>query len=196
MVKLTDFQINFSGLKLGSHRFDFEIEDSFFKLFDYAELNSGQINAIILLQKKSNMLELEFQIKGKVTLAYDTCTENYKQSINGNYKQIVKFSDVAEPEETDEIIILPTNEYKLEVAHQLYEFIHLSLPSRRIHADKADCNQEILEILEELAFQEPKEVDPRWSLLRNLKNKNNKNGTSKAKNLKNKKRQEKNTLQS
>tara|TARA_Y100001933_G_C18601325_1_gene398136 strand:- start:15 stop:527 length:513 start_codon:yes stop_codon:yes gene_type:complete len=169
MVKLTDFQIAFSGLKLETHQFDFEIEDEFFQLFDYAELNSGQISAIILLQKKRNMLELEFQIKGNVTLACDTCTEDYTQSIEGNYKQIVKFSDVAEPEETDEIIILPTNEHTLEVAHQLYEFIHLSLPSRRIHADKADCNQEILEKLEELAYQEPELVDPRWSALQNLK---------------------------
>lgn len=169
MVKLTDFQITFSGLKLGNHQFDFQIEDAFFQLFDYAELNSGQISAIILLQKKSNMLELEFQIKGNVTLACDTCTEDYTQSIEGNYKQIVKFSDVAEPEETDEIIILPTNEHTLEVAHQLYELIHLSLPRRRIHADEADCNQEILEKLEELTYRESVEVDPRWSTLQNLK---------------------------
>ena len=52
MVKLKDFQINFAGLKLGEHQFDFQIEDAFFQLFDYAELSSGQINAIILLQKK------------------------------------------------------------------------------------------------------------------------------------------------
>ena len=125
MVMLTDLQINFSGLKLGNHQFDFQIEDSFFQLFDYAELNSGKINAIILLQKKSNMLELDFQIKGDVTLACDTCTEDYIQSIEGNYKQIVKFSDVTEPEDIDEIIILPTNEHTLKLAHQLYEFIHL-----------------------------------------------------------------------
>ena len=169
MVKLKDFQITFSGLKLGSHQFDFQIEDAFFQLFDYAELNSGKISAIILLQKKSNMLELEFQIKGMVTLACDTCTDNYTQSIEGNFRQIVKFSDVAEPEETDEIIILPTNEHTLEVAHQLYEFIHLSLPSRRAHANEADCNQDILEKLEELAYQEPEVKDPRWSALQNLK---------------------------
>ena len=178
MVKLTDFQINFSGLKLGNHQFDFQIEDSFFQLFDYAELNSGQINVTILLQKKSNMLELDFQIKGNIKLACDTCTEYYIQSIEDNYKQIVKFSDVVEPEETDEIIILPTNEHTLDVAHQLYELIHLSLPSRRIHADVAHCNQEILEKLEELAYQESEIVDPRWSALQKLKNKTSKNGTS------------------
>jgi len=178
MVKLTDFQINFSGLKLGNHQFDFQIEDSFFQLFDYAELNSGQINAIILLQKKSNMLDLDFQIKGNVKLSCDTCTEHYIQSIEGNYKQIVKFSDLAEPEETDEIIIIPTKEHTLEVAHQLYELIHLSLPSRRIHADKADCNQEILEKLEELAYKSQEIDDTRWSGLQKLKNKTSKNGTS------------------
>jgi uncharacterized metal-binding protein YceD (DUF177 family) len=169
MFKLSDFQISFSGLKLGAHRFDFQIEDSFFQLYDYAELDSGQINAIILLQKKSNMLELEFQIRGNVTLACDTCTDNYIQSIEGNFKQIVKFSDVTELKETDEIIILSTNEHTLNVAHQLYEFIHLSLPSRRTHSDEADCNQEILEKLEELAFQEPEAIDPRWSTLQILK---------------------------
>ena len=168
MVKLTDFQITFSGLKLGGHKFDFQIEDSFFKLFDYTELNSGRISAVILLEKKSNMLELEFQIKGNVKLACDTCSEDYTQSIESNYKQIVKFSDLAGLEETDEIIILPTNEHTLQVAHQLYEFIHLSLPTRRTHADKADCNQEILEKLEELAYQEPRITDPRWSVLQKL----------------------------
>ena len=51
--------------------------------------------------------------------------------------------------------------------------------------NKADCNQEILEKLEELAFQEPEIADPRWSALQNLKNKTRNNGTSKAKNLEN-----------
>ena len=66
---------------------------------------------------------------------------------------------------------MPTNEHTLEVAHQLYELIHLSLPSRRIHANEADCNQEVLEKLKELAYQEPEIADPRWLALQKLKNK-------------------------
>ena len=80
---------------------------------------------------------------------------------------LIKFSEVSAF--LDEIIILPTNEHTLEIAQQLYEFIHLSLPSRRAHADKSDCNQEILEQLEALAYQEPESADPRWSVLQNLK---------------------------
>lgn len=168
MEKLKNYQIPFSGLKLGSHQFDFEIKDTFFKLFDYSELDSGNLKAKVLLHKKNTLLELVFEIKGTVTLSCDTCTDEYQQNITNSFKQIVKFSDVEEAEDTDEIIVLSTNEHTLEIGHSLYEFIHLSLPSKRTHATEADCNQEILEKLEELAFQEPEVTDPRWSVLQKL----------------------------
>lgn len=169
MVEERDFQIAFSGLKLGTHEFKFEIADTFFELFEYAEIEKGRIQALILLDKKSTMLEIEFQLNGIVELACDTCTDHYQQQLTGNFKQIVKFSDVVAAEETDEIIYLPTNEHTLNITQQLYEFIHLSLPSKRAHADEADCNQEILAKLDELAYQEPEVVDPRWTALQNLK---------------------------
>lgn len=168
MEKLKNYQIPFSGLKLGSHQFDFEIKDTFFKLFDYSELDSGNLKAKVLLHKKNTLLELVFEIKGTVTLSCDTCTDEYQQNITNSFKQIVKFSDVEEAEDTDEIMVLSTNEHTLEIGHSLYEFIHLSLPSKRTHATEADCNQEILEKLEELAFQEPEVTDPRWSALQKL----------------------------
>lgn len=168
MEKLKNYQIPFSGLKLGSHQFDFEIKDTFFKLFDYSELNSGNLKAKVLLHKKNTLLELVFEIKGTVTLSCDTCTDEYQQNITSSFKQIVKFSDGEETQDTDEIIVLSTNEHTLEIGHSLYEFIHLSLPSKRTHAIEADCNQEVLEKLEELAFQEPEVTDPRWSALQKL----------------------------
>ena len=168
MEKLKNYQIPFSGLKLGIHQFDFEIKDTFFKLFDYSELNSGNLNVKILLHKKNTLLELVFEIKGTVTLSCDTCTDEYQQNIMSSFKQIVKFSDAEEAQDTDEIIVLSTNEHTLEIGHSLYEFIHLSLPSKRTHAIEANCNQEILEKLDELAFQEPEVSDPRWSVLQKL----------------------------
>ena len=169
MVEERDFQIAFSGLKLGAHEFKFEIKESFFELFDCAEIEKGSIQVAILLEKKSTMLNLEFQISGTVELCCDTCTDPYQQQIAGNFTQIVKFSDVMEIEDTDEIIHLPTNEHSLNVTQQLYEFIHLSIPSKRAHADEVNCNQEMLDKLDELAYQEPEVVDPRWTALQNLK---------------------------
>ena len=168
MEKLKNYQIPFSGLKLGSHQFDFEIKDTFFKLFDYSELNSGNLKAKVLLNKKNTLLELVFEIKGAVTLSCDTCTDEYQQNITSSFKQIVKFSDVEEAQDTDEIIVLSTNEHTLDIGHSLYEFIHLSLPIKRTHTIEADCNQEVLEKLDELAFQEPEVTDSRWSALQKL----------------------------
>lgn len=169
MLEERDFQIAFSGLKLGAHEFKFEIADTFFELFEYAEIEKGNIQALILLDKKSSMLEIEFHISGVVELACDTCTDRYQEQLTSNFTQIVKFSDVLETEKTDEIIYLPSNEHTLNIRQQLYEFIHLSLPSKRAHANEADCNQEILDKLDELAYQEPEVVDPRWTALQNLK---------------------------
>ena len=39
MMKLKEYFIPFSGLKLGKHKFVYEIDDVFFESFDYQEFN-------------------------------------------------------------------------------------------------------------------------------------------------------------
>ena len=92
------------------------------------------------------------KLKGQHFLA-TLGTDEYQQNITSSFKQIVKFSDVEEAQDTDEIIVLSTNEHTLEIPYSLYEFIHLSLPSKRTHTIEADCNQEVLEKLDELALR-------------------------------------------
>ena len=64
MVKSKDFEIQFSALKLGSHQFNFDIEDSFFTLFDYSEIEKANISTSITLVKKATLLQLNFAITG------------------------------------------------------------------------------------------------------------------------------------
>ena len=82
MVKSKDFEIQFSALKLGSHQFNFDIEDSFFTLFDYSEIEKANIITNINLVKKATLLQLDFVITGHLTLACDRCAEDYQQEIN------------------------------------------------------------------------------------------------------------------
>ncbi|MGB1931888.1 MAG: hypothetical protein ACPHL8_02420 [Flavobacteriales bacterium] len=58
MVKSKDFEIQFSALKLGSHQFNFDIEDSFFTLFDYSEIEKANISTSITLVKKATLLDI------------------------------------------------------------------------------------------------------------------------------------------
>lgn len=176
MVREKDFDIPFSGLKLGTHQFDFEIVDTFFTMFDNSEVKKAALKVAITLNKKSTLLDLDFDLSGHVELPCDTCADNYFQELNEQFNLIVKFSDLVESTESDEIIILSTREHTLSLAQSIYEFIHLSLPSKRSHANEKDCNQEMLENIKQFEIKEHTEkeeieIDPRWASLKNIKSK-------------------------
>ena len=67
MRSQNDFNIEFVGLKLGLHIFDFEINDTFFKEFNSPDFNQANINIRVSLEKKSTFLELSFAAKGNIT---------------------------------------------------------------------------------------------------------------------------------
>ena len=173
MVKSKDFEIQFSALKLGSHQFKFDIEDSFFTLFDYSEIEKANISTSITLVKKATLLQLDFAITGHLTLACDRCTEDYQQEINQHFELIVKFSDIVESVESDEILILSRNEHTLSLSRYIYEFAHLSLPSKRTHQSLDECNPKMLEHIEQMGLTEDIDdtIDPRWENLKQLKTK-------------------------
>lgn len=176
MVKEKDFDIPFSGLKLGTHQFDFEIVDTFFTMFDNSEVKKADLKVAITLNKKSTLLDLDFDLSGHVELPCDTCADDYFQELNEQFNLIVKFSDLVESTESDEIIILSTREHTISLAQSIYEFIHLSLPSKRSHANEKDCNQEMLENIKQFEIKEHTEkeeieIDPRWASLKNIKSK-------------------------
>ena len=173
MVKSKDFEIQFSALKLGSHQFNFDIEDSFFKMFDYSEIEKANISTSINLVKKATLLQLDFAITGYLTLACDRCTEDYLQEINQHFELIVKFSDILESVESDEILILSSNEHTLSLARYIYEFAHLSLPTKRTHQSLQECNPKMLEYIKQMGLTEDFDdtIDPRWENLKQLKTK-------------------------
>jgi len=173
MVKKKDFEIPFSGLKLGNHLFSFDIVDAFFELFEYSEIKNGNIKVNVTLDKKVNLLTLNIEILGTVELLCDTCAEPYSQQLNKQFDLIVKFSDLVENSDSDEIIILSTKEHRLSLAQYIYEFIHLSLPIRRTHPSHDECNSEMIERLQQYGIDEPstkdETVDPRWASLNKIK---------------------------
>ena len=173
MVRSKDFEIQFSALKLGSHQFQFDIVDTFFTLFDYSEVEKAQIRTDVTLVKKATLLQLDFALYGEITLPCDRCTDDYQQEINQHFELIVKFSDIVENVESDEIVILSTNEHTLSLARYIYEFVHLSLPSKRTHQSDQECNPEMIEQLEQMGWTEEtnETIDPRWENLKRIKTK-------------------------
>jgi hypothetical protein len=52
MEKSSAFIVQFSGLKLGKHNFEFVVDDTFFEKLDYSQVKHGEIEVNIELEKK------------------------------------------------------------------------------------------------------------------------------------------------
>ena len=167
-----DFVINFGSLAGGEHEFEFEVKDSFFKRFENSIVEKGDIDVLVVVEKKDNMLLLDFTMEGTVTIQCDRCLEDLALDIEGYNELIVKVGE--ESEELSEIVIvISSKEYEFDVAQYLYEFITLMIPMRNVH-DESDsgqkCDPEILKELEKHFTQENPEppTDPRWDALKNI----------------------------
>lgn len=175
MKPLKEYNIQFVGLKLGKHHFDYQIDKKFFDYFEYDEFNNVNVKVDLAFEKKTTLLELHFQISGKVNVNCDTTNEPYDQKLKGTFDLVVKFGDEYN-DENEDILIIPHGEYEINVAQYIYELIILSMPAKRIHPGIADgtLHSDILKKLEELSPKglEEKEktegIDPRWNTLKKL----------------------------
>jgi len=172
--KPKDYIIQFVGLNIGEHLFEFSINDKFFEDIDYSEIKRCNLQVKLLLLKQSTMMVLNFEISGTVNIDCDRCTAEYDLPLEGSYKLIVKVGGRDAGNEEDDIITLSANEHELDLSQYLYEYISLSMPIKRAHPDNAEgnstCDKEMLEKLSDFLTEEEKEEmqDPRWDELKNI----------------------------
>ncbi|SED22945.1 Uncharacterized metal-binding protein YceD, DUF177 family [Tenacibaculum sp. MAR_2009_124] len=175
MKDLKDFSIPFIGLRLGSHLFEYQISKKFFEAYNFDEFNDCDVHVSINLTKKSTFIELDFKVKGSVNVPCDVTTELFDQEVKGDLHLIVKFGPEFN-DDNDDVLIIPHEEYQINVSQYIYELIILSVPNKRIHPKVLDgtMESEALKRLEELkikennAAEEQDSTDPRWDKLKDL----------------------------
>ena len=172
MKDLKKFNIQFVGLKEGSHLFEYEINNKFFEAFNYDEFESSSIKISLDFIKKSTLLELTFAAQGNVEVPCDVTNELYNQDVQGDFRLVVNFGPEFN-DDNEELLILPHEAYEFNVAQFIYELIVLFVPNKRVHPKVLDgtMNSVALDKLKELEIKEVKtveETDPRWDKLKNL----------------------------
>lgn len=174
---LKQFSIPFTGLKIGKHQFDFEIDNSFFDAFEYSLVKKGNLKAAVELDKQETMLILHFHISGNIVLDCDKCLAEFEAPIEIQERQIVKFAEDELESDDLEIIVLNKKESEIDVSGLIYEFITVSVPYIKICEENGTgvkCDQEMIARLESLAVgsqqeEEQQNDDPRWAALKKLK---------------------------
>lgn len=176
MDKLRNYDVSFSGLKNGKHEFKFEIDKTFFQLFDTEqEFTNPRIDVEVLLDKHTTFLEFEIKIKGLVELVCDITNEDFDYPIENEIKILVNFGEEYD-DSNEDVITIPTGEHAFNVAHLIYENVMLSIPMKKISPNVSDEDIKILDQFSPKSIEETEEEehesDPRWDALRKLRDNN------------------------
>lgn len=175
MVKaLKPYDIQFVGLKIGHHEFNYDIDSTFFDAFEYAEFNNASLKTKVFLDKKATLLDFNFEVSGHVNVNCDVTNEPFELPVEGKFDLVVNFGESFN-DDNESILILPHGSFEVNVAQYIFELIVLSIPAKREHPGIKDgtLNSDILSKLEELnpnnsRYDQDHEVDPRWEGLKNL----------------------------
>jgi len=171
---LDAYSINFKGLKLGKHSFEFELNDAFFREYEEGEISRGHLKALVNLNRQNHLLEFKISIKGSVQVVCDRCLELFELPITYKGELFAKIGPIDEEQTNDEIIFLSEEDHEVNLAQYLYESVCLSLPLTRYHGINGtninDCDKEMLAKMNIVSDSNTSEIDPRWEKLRKLKN--------------------------
>ena len=172
MNYLREFNINFGNLKLGTHRYDFEIGEKFFEQFEYSLVRQARLEVEVEVEKqRETLLLFNFKINGTIQLQCDICLDEYEYPLSLDETLILKLEEEPQKTDDDEIVFLPVDAYQIDTSSYIYEYINIALPLRKECSQGGkDCNPDMISVLKNVNSQ-PKDdddTDPRWEGLKGL----------------------------
>lgn len=141
MGKFSLYNIPLRNLADGLHKFEYVLDDQYFKAIGDAEsdIRRGKVNVDLTVKCVSSTFEFSFTQSGEVHVPCDRCLDDILIETSSTNRLVVKFG-LEYSEESDEIVIIPEEEGEINIAWFLYEFVMLSLPMKHVHAP-GKCNK-------------------------------------------------------
>lgn len=173
---LKKYIVSIAQMENKAHSFEMDGGLEFFQHYKIDSVNGGNFEAKILLEKTETMINLVFDIKGNLVLECDRSLEEFEYPFSTIEKLILKFGEHDE-DLADGIKIINKNTQSLDLSHEIYELISLTIPMKKLHpkyTEEADDinNEGFIVYSTENTNKENTEntaIDPRWAALKNLK---------------------------
>lgn len=167
MAGLIEFNIPIESLKQGHYQYDFSIDDAFFQHFEGSLVQKGKLQVAMNLEKRSGLLELDFELSGEVIGTCDRCLEEMLIPIEERQHMVVKYSDVLEDDL--EVSYIPMGTQSLDVSTFIYEYVHLALPMMKTHEDIGEeCPVELEDFLDDDLEDKSENKASVWDALKNI----------------------------
>jgi uncharacterized metal-binding protein YceD (DUF177 family) len=126
-------------MTIGTHEFEFHLDNQFFKNIDGTEFQKGDVMAYVTVTKTAQTHEFDFRFEGVIQVPCDRCLDDMDLPIDTKARLFVKLGKEYS-EESDEIVVIPEEEGEINIAWFLYEFIALAIPMKHVHAP-GKCNK-------------------------------------------------------
>ena len=175
MEKRSDFVIQFASLPMGTHEFDYEINDSFFKEYENPLLQKAQVKAHVIFLKAPHNLQLTFQFKGSIRVECGRCLEEFDLPLDVEKHLLVRpVSSDAEEVVDEEVLNISDREQTIDLRQHLYDYLSLQVPLNPLHPEDKNgvpsCDPKVMELLKKVTVNPPESHDdPRWDILKKIK---------------------------
>ncbi len=143
--------IPFGGLAIGEHEFEFEINNTFFELFNENEALQGNVTLKVVLLKQNSLLQLFISFNGNIKTECDRCLVNSDFPISGKERLVIKHGDTSETNE--DILVLRMGLEEADITQYVYEYIATAIPLKKIPCEAVKpfnntiCDQVLLQKL-------------------------------------------------
>jgi uncharacterized protein len=169
------YSLPIQGLKNGLHSYQYTLDNEFFRHFEDSPITAALLEAQVDVDKRSDMMVLEFQLDGYIETECDRCTAMIKMPMSGQQTLYVKYSD-SPGEEDDEVVFIGREWSDFNLAKYLYEFSVLALPIINTYDcendDPLPCNTDVLDKLQAESSSDDDDApseNPIWDALKKLK---------------------------
>jgi uncharacterized metal-binding protein YceD (DUF177 family) len=176
--QLRAFDIDIYKLSDKKHQYQYAIDAEFFENFPNSLIEKGNLQVMVTLDKKPRLIQVDFDITGTVTLVCDRSLEPFEHPLHIQEGLIFQYGE-EEKALTDEITIITKNTQKINLAQDIYEFIGLAIPMKKIHPKFRTEDDDLPFTKGSVVFttqqdadtnNAPEATDPRWEALKKLRN--------------------------
>ena len=135
MSEQNHYTIDLSRLPIGSHEFDFQLNNDFFATVEKSEILEGEVSAKAVLNLREEDYSLNIAVPGTVVVTCDRCLDPMNIEIND--EQEIWSED--EVESNDQ---RPMTNDQLDLSWLAYEIVTINIPIVHSH-QPGECNQQM-----------------------------------------------------
>jgi len=150
MSEQNHYIIDLKRMPIGTHHFDIQLDDEFFKGLEKSEILSGTVAAKVTLNLREEDYQLNIAVHGTVFVVCDRCLDPMPLEIDDEQEIF------SEDEENDQMV----NDKMVNLQWLAYEIVSINIPIVHSH-QSGECNAQMELLLHDHLCDdpEPDEID-------------------------------------